>query len=80
MRWDRLGKVGTGIYFKGRFVLGEEVVAHRHDLMTQIIRLLLVMVPEQRGGEIREPDPHYEASESSEADLLEDIPFSDREA
>lgn len=67
-------------YFKGRFVLGEEVVAHRHDLMTQIIRLLLVMVPEQRGGEIREPDPHYEASESSEADLLENIPFSDREA
>ena len=67
-------------YFKGRFVLGEEVVAHRHNLMTQIIRLLLVMVPEQRGGEIREPDPRYEASESSEADLLEDISFSDREA
>ena len=67
-------------YFKGRFVLGEEVVAHRHDLMTQIIRLLLVMVPEQRGGEIREPDPHYETSESDEADLLENIPFSDREA
>jgi four helix bundle protein len=62
-------------YFKGRFVLGEEVVQHRLDFMTQIIRLLLVMVPDQRGGEIQEPESPYSTSESSEADL-EDIPFS----
>jgi len=62
-------------YFKGRFVLGKEVVAHRHELMTQIIRLLLVMVPEQRGGKIRETEFPYSASESSEVDL-ENIPFS----
>ena len=62
-------------YFKGRFVLGKEVVAHRHDLISQIIRLLLVMVPEQRGGEIREPEVPYGSSESGEVNL-EDIPFS----
>jgi len=66
-------------YYKSRFILGEDVITHRLDFITQIIRLLLVMVPDQRGGEIREPDPHYEASEFSEDDLLEDIPFSDRE-
>ena len=62
-------------YFKGRFVLGKDVVAHRHDLITQIIRLLLVMVPEQRGGEIREPEFPYSSSESGEIDL-EEISFS----
>ena len=62
-------------YFKGRVVLGESVVDHRLDFMTQIIRLLLVMVPDQRGGEIQDPESPYSTSESSEADL-EDIPFS----
>jgi four helix bundle protein len=37
-------------YYKGRHVLGEEVTHHRLDLLTQIIRLLLTMVPQQRGG------------------------------
>ena len=63
-------------YYKSRFVIGEEVVAHRLDFMTQIIRLLLVMVPDQRGGEIREPDSQYRASEYSETELLEEIPFA----
>jgi four helix bundle protein len=63
-------------YYKSRFVIGEDVVAHRLDFMTQIIRLLLVMVPDQRGGEIQEPEIPYSTSESSEAELLEDIPFS----
>ncbi len=36
-------------YYKGRFVLDEEVVTHRLDILTQIIRLLLSMIPQQRG-------------------------------
>jgi four helix bundle protein len=63
-------------YFKSRFVLGEEVVAHRLDLMTQIIRLLLVMVPDQRRDEIREPDTAYDASTRSQEQLLENVPFA----
>ena len=63
-------------YYKSRFVIGEDVVSHRLDFMTQIIRLLLVMVPDQRGGEIREPDSQYRASEYSETELLEEIPFT----
>ena len=66
-------------YYKSRFIIGENVVDHRLDFMTQIIRLLLVMVPDQRGGEIREPDPSYSAPESNETELLQNIPFSDRE-
>ncbi|MEF8815702.1 MAG: four helix bundle protein [Salinibacter sp.] len=63
-------------YYKSRFVIGEDVVAHRLDFMTQIIRLLLVMVPDQRGGEIREPDPQYRASGYSEKELPEEIPLA----
>jgi four helix bundle protein len=63
-------------YYKSRLIIGEDVVDHRLDFMTQIIRLLLVMVPDQRGGEIREPNSQYRASEYSETELLEEIPFA----
>ena len=62
-------------YFKGRFVLGEKVTAHRLDLMTQIIRLLLVMVPDQRSGEVRESDIRYEASLENDIPKRDGIPF-----
>jgi four helix bundle protein len=48
-------------YYKGRHVLGEEVSVHRLDLLTQIIRLLLVMIPDQRGRTLRERDPEWHA-------------------
>jgi four helix bundle protein len=41
-------------YFKGRQVLGEAVVGHRLQLLAEIIRLLLTMIPDQRGGILRE--------------------------
>ena len=62
-------------YFKGRFVLGKTVVEHRLDLATQIIRLLLVMVSDQRGGETREPRSHYNLSLDHDFQHHEDIPF-----
>jgi len=34
-------------YFKGRFVLGLPVMEHRLKLLTQVVKLLLVMVPDQ---------------------------------
>lgn len=43
-------------YFKGRHILGEAVVVHRLRLLSQIIRLLLTMVPQQRSYLLREGD------------------------
>ena len=48
-------------YYKGRHILGETVTAHRLDLMTEIIRLLLVMVPDQRGQVLSEEVSAYKA-------------------
>jgi len=49
-------------YFKGRFILGENVASHRMELLSQIIRLLLTMVPEQRGDVLHEPPAIYGTS------------------
>lgn len=48
-----------GWFYKGRHVLGENVADHRIRLVTQIIRLLLAMVPEQRGSAFHEESPPY---------------------
>ncbi len=50
-------------YYKARHVLGDDIANHRMSLMTQIIRLLTTMVPQQRKqGTIRELEPTYEAA------------------
>jgi four helix bundle protein len=46
-------------YYKGRHVLTEKVALHRMDLLTQITRLLLVMVPDERGRRISEEQAPY---------------------
>jgi len=48
-------------YYKARHVLVESVSAHRMNLLTRIARLLLVMVPDQRGQQFREETAHYGA-------------------
>jgi len=48
-------------YYKACHVLGQSVVDHRLDLLSQIIRLLLVMIPDQRGRTLREDLPQYGA-------------------
>ena len=50
---------GRDWYYKGRFILGDVVADHRIALLTQIIRLLLKMVPQQRGYRIGESKSHY---------------------
>src|SRR5712672_1488134 len=71
-----------GWYYNGRHVLGEKVAEHRLSLHTQIIRLLLTMVPEQRGSVLHEESPPYQISiqESFEdqelSSLLENVPLS----
>jgi len=49
-----------GWYYNGRHVLGEQVAEHRIRLLTQIIRLLLTMIPDQRIAPVlREDSPPY---------------------
>ena len=46
-------------YYKARPVLKAEVIAHRLEFLTQIIRLLLTMVPQQRERILREEAEEY---------------------
>ncbi|MBC8449145.1 MAG: four helix bundle protein [Chloroflexi bacterium] len=47
-------------YYKGRHILGQAVTQHRMHLLTQIIRLLLTMIPQQRGHNLREQGVPYQ--------------------
>jgi hypothetical protein len=46
-------------YYKGRHILGLAVVNHRLELLTEVIRLLLTMIPEQRSVMVREDQADY---------------------
>ncbi len=49
-------------YFKARHKLGDEAFRHRLSILTEIIRLLLTMVPQQRQNILRDADGSvYEA-------------------
>jgi four helix bundle protein len=71
--------------FKGRHVLGEAVARHRIALLSEAIRLLLVMVPRERRDLIRDDQAEYEVvvlgsarkgpMSDTLASLLRDIPL-----
>lgn len=46
-------------YYKGRHILGVEMVNHRVRFLTQIIRLSLTMIPQQRSYSVHEPKDKY---------------------
>lgn len=48
-------------YFKARYILGTDIVHDRLQLLTEIIRLLLTMIPQQRATLLREEGGEYEA-------------------
>jgi four helix bundle protein len=77
-----------GWYYKGRYVLGDSVADHRVRVLTQMVRLLLAMVPNQRayGSVLKEDSPAYPAEQNeaslatsrqpeAPAQLLQDIPM-----
>jgi len=74
-------------YWKARHILGETVVDHRLQSLTEIIRLLLTMVPQQRGHTLREEGSPYTSSlndtqpDTSDTqrlkNLLQHIPLTD---
>jgi four helix bundle protein len=58
-----------GWYYKGRHVLGEPVAEHRIRLITHVARLLLRMIPDQRGfGSFVHEDSIPYGAEQREAD------------
>jgi four helix bundle protein len=48
-------------YWEGRQVIGEQVVEDRLSTLTEIIRLLLAMIPDQRGYIVYLPEEHLES-------------------
>lgn len=73
--------------YKGRHVLGTRVIGHRLGLLSQIIRLLLTMVRQQRGRVLYEEPTTYDHragaslptatgdDEEPLEDLLSDVPL-----
>lgn len=59
-------------YYKGRHSLGDAVTTHRLLLLTKIIRLLLTMVPQQRGRILREEMLLYSAIPTKDINLPPD--------
>jgi four helix bundle protein len=49
-------------YYKARHILKEEVVQHRLELLSRIIQLLLVTIPQQRRRALKETDGGYGTS------------------
>jgi four helix bundle protein len=50
-------------YYKARHVLGEATTGNRLELLTKVIRLLLVIIPHQRGSVVRENTEEYRDNE-----------------
>jgi len=59
-------------YYQARHALPEAVSEHRLAVLTQIIRLLLKIVPATRGSKLREESGPYDAESQS---LLDDPPM-----
>jgi four helix bundle protein len=60
-----------GWFYRGRHILGEKVFDYRAWLLTEIIKMLLAIVPEERGYRIHEDAPEYVAASS----LDKEVPF-----
>jgi four helix bundle protein len=46
-------------YYKARHVLGESIVGDRLELLTKVIRSLLVIIPRQRSYSVKEDEEEY---------------------
>jgi four helix bundle protein len=61
-----------GWYYRGRPVLGEIVFEHRASLLTEIIKMLLAIVPKERETSLCEESPDYVVG----CCLDQEVPFS----
>ncbi len=60
-----------GWYYQGRHILPETVMVHRMQSLTRIIRLLLTIIPAERGYKLAEEQALY----SLDMDLLSTLPM-----
>jgi four helix bundle protein len=63
-------------YYKARYVLGELVTTHRVTLLSEIIKLLLTMIPNQRSHALHEPSSSYTVDSIDK--LLNHVSFTDQ--
>ncbi len=64
-------------YYESRHVLTDAVALHRIRLLTQVIRLLLTIIPSERGYKLQEEPVKYGwDDEVLPADLLTNVPMS----
>ncbi len=61
-----------GWYYQGRHVLSVTVAMHRIKLLTRIIRLLLTIIPAERGYKLKEEQASYDVDLT---DLLDNVPM-----
>ena len=67
---------GRNWYYESRHVLGDVVATHRIRLLTQVIRLLLKIIPAERGYRMHEEPPTYDAiTDADIGDPLKNIPM-----
>jgi four helix bundle protein len=63
-------------YYQSRHVLTDVVALHRMRLLTQIIRLLLTIIPSERGYKLHDEAVPYDLDhETIPADLLTNVPM-----
>jgi four helix bundle protein len=63
-------------YYKARHSLTDVIISHRIQLITQVIRLLLTTIPQQRGHTVHEESAEYNV-QATLHDLLNEVPLSD---
>jgi len=66
---------GRNWHYQSRHILSERVTSHRIRLWTQIIRLLLTIIPSERGYKLQEEASEYRVTEIDRDDLLSNIPM-----
>jgi len=49
-----------GWYYRARYLLGDEIFDHRAGMLTEIVKMLLTIVPDERGKRICEEAVEYE--------------------
>lgn len=62
-----------GWYFKVRHKMNKQILDSRLELITEIIKMLLYIVPNQRGSKIREPEVTYLSNENPNSLLVEEM-------
>jgi four helix bundle protein len=67
---------GRNWYYQSRHVLTDRVALHRMQLLTRIIRLLLTIIPSERGYKLHDEALDYKTELATiPADLLTNVPM-----